>query len=103
MNQATAGDWVQIFNVVLNPEERATIIPDETKKVPLTMMVKGFMVTERASLGDVVKIRTVTDRVVKGELVSINPGYDISYGRPLKELLTIGSEARRFLAGGGKG
>ena len=32
---AKKGDWVQIHNIVLTPEQRAAGVPDDTKKCPL--------------------------------------------------------------------
>ncbi|MGB9615363.1 MAG: 2-amino-4-oxopentanoate thiolase subunit OrtA, partial [Fervidobacterium sp.] len=70
---AKKGDWVQIEVTILTPEERAPQVPDDTKKLPLQMRVKGFLLDEVASLGATVSIRTMTGRTVTGKLVSINP------------------------------
>ncbi len=45
MNSAKKGDWVQIHQIVLKPEERAPQVPEDTKKVPLEFWVKGYAVT----------------------------------------------------------
>ena len=40
---AKKGDWVQIHNIVLKPEERSSALPEDTKKHPLEMWVKGYL------------------------------------------------------------
>jgi len=97
MSKAQKGDWVQVFKVVLNPEERAPGLPPETASVPLTMKVKGFLVDETAEIGQQVSIQTITGRDVQGELIGINPAYEIDYGRPQQELLKIGLEVRNLI------
>jgi len=82
--------WVEIHDIVLKPEERTGNLPEETKKVPLEMRLKGFLL-EEAELGDRVKIRTVTGRIVEGTLLKENPVYEHGYGETfVPELLTIG-------------
>lgn len=102
MGQAKKGDWVQIYKVILPPGERAPGLPPETSAVPLAMKVKGFLEEEVANEGDTVSVRTVTGRIVSGELKAANPLYGIDFGRPQPELLTIGLEARRLLQEGAK-
>jgi len=97
VGEAKKDDWVQIFNVVLNPEERAPGLPPETAGVPLTMKVKGFLIDQAADIGDQVSIQTVTGRLVEGKLIAITPAYEIDYGRPQPELLKIGLEVRKLL------
>lgn len=99
-DQAQKGDWVQIFKVILEPEERAPGLPPETAKVPLTMKVKGFLIEKSARPGDYASIQTVTGRIVEGELIAVNPPYAVDYGHPQPELLTIGLEARKMLKEG---
>jgi hypothetical protein len=98
--RAEPGDWVQIASTVLEPGKRSPQVPPDTQAVPLEMRLKGFA-TSSASLGEEIVIRTVTGRVEKGILVSINPGYPHGFGRPVPELLTIGQELRRILRGEG--
>ncbi len=93
---AKQGDWVQIHSTVLRPEERAPQVPADTKKVPLEMWQKGYALTA-ARIGEQIQIRTVTGRVVTGELVSINPRYDHGFGRPVESVLAIGQELRALL------
>ncbi|RKD34633.1 2-amino-4-oxopentanoate thiolase subunit OrtA [Thermohalobacter berrensis] len=100
MKIAKKGDWVRIHNVVLNPEERAPKVPDDTKKVPLEMWVKGFLLNDEAKIGDEVEIETYIGRKVKGKLIEINPYYDHDFGKCVPELLYIGKQLRSFLEGG---
>ncbi|MBO1264467.1 MAG: 2-amino-4-ketopentanoate thiolase [Clostridia bacterium] len=89
--------WVEIHDIVLKPEERTGNLPEETKKVPLEMRLKGFLL-EEAELGDRVKIRTVTGRIVEGTLLKENPVYEHGYGETfIPELLTIGQNLRAML------
>jgi hypothetical protein len=37
---AKKGDWVMIYNIVLEPKDRAPQIPEETKKVPILQIGK---------------------------------------------------------------
>jgi hypothetical protein len=86
------GTWVEIEQVVLTPTERASTLPEDTKKVPYLMRVSGFLAAD-ASLGDEVEIRTIIGRTLTGKLVTVNPSYSHSFGKTIPELLTIGTEA----------
>jgi len=90
------GAWVEIYRVVLEPNERAPQVPDDTKKVPLEMKVKGFLEKD-AHIGDEVEIITQAGRRSKGKLVTLGPPYDHGFGNPVEELIGIGSEVRRLL------
>ncbi|MBE0449637.1 MAG: 2-amino-4-ketopentanoate thiolase [Clostridia bacterium] len=96
---AKKGDWVKIYRVILKPEERAPQVPDDTKLVPLEMWVKGFL-TADAELGDIVEVKTITDRMESGKLVEINPTYTHSFGNFVPELLQIGLDLKEILFGG---
>jgi len=98
-----SGDWVEIWNVILEPEKRAPQVPADTKKVPLEMRLRGFLVNEQAKLGEIVSISTRIGRVVEGKLVSLHPRYNHTFGEPQKVLLDIGQELRTFLKKGGVG
>ncbi len=95
MEIAKKGEWVEIENVLLKPEERASHIPDDTKATPLMMWTRGFLVDERAQIGDFVCVKTLTDRNTNGTLVSINPRHEHDFGNPVQELLMIGSELHK--------
>ena len=95
-----SGDWVEIWNVIMEPGKRAPQVPEDTQKVPLEMRLRGFLVNEQAKLGELVSVRTRIGRVVDGKLVSLHPRYNHSFGEPQKVLLDIGQELRTFLKTG---
>ncbi len=97
MPDARKGDLVQIHQIILEPEQRSENLPSSTKSVPYECWIKGYLLTESANLGDTVKIETFICREILGALCSINPTYDHNFGIPLKELLTIGAEAKKQL------
>ncbi|MBO8161220.1 MAG: 2-amino-4-ketopentanoate thiolase [Thermosipho sp. (in: Bacteria)] len=97
--KAKKGDWVQIQKTLLKPEERTAPLPDDTKKVPLQMRVKGFLLNDTAEIGEEVEIETLIGRKVSGKLVAINPKYEHNFGEPVPELMTVGIELRKILEG----
>lgn len=99
MVQVKKGDWVQIHQIVLNPEERPSHLPEDTKKVPLELWVKGYL-NQDANIGDEVEITTLTGRLVMGELVEVNPSYDYGFGDFVPEILKIGRQVRSILKEG---
>jgi hypothetical protein len=94
---AKKGDWVRIYKVVLSPKERGANLPEDTKHVPLEMWDKGFLIDEVATIGDTVIVETVVGRQITGELVEVNPSFDISYGEGVTETLYIGRQLREML------
>ena len=96
---AKKGDWVMIHNIVLKPEERSANLPEDTKKVPLEMWVKGYLQSD-AKLGDTVTVITRTGRTAVGELVDEAPPYEHSFGSLVPEVLKIGDTVRKILFGG---
>jgi len=98
MKKANRGDWVQIHQVVFSPGERSQNIPEETKKVPLELRVKGWLVLPEASIGEQAVIKTPAGRELEGKLVAINPPFAHGFGEPVQELLEIGPELRKLLA-----
>lgn len=92
-------DFVNIHNIVLNPDERAKNIPSDTSLVPLEMWVKGFLL-EDASIGDKVEIKTLTGRIEKGTLIEVNPSHKHNYGDFVKEIFEIGYRLKKELYGG---
>jgi hypothetical protein len=94
------GEWVQIHEIVLTPEERTGKLPEDTRKVPLELWVKGF-INHDAAMGEEVEITTITGRIVKGELVGVNVKYDYGFGEEfVPELLKIGLQIRGILKDG---
>lgn len=97
---ARRGQWVQVHQVVLPPEGRSPHIPPETQKVPLELVVKGFLVDEEAEVGRTATITTLAGRRLTGTLVAVEPAHGHDFGRPVPELLAIGPEVREFLRAG---
>ncbi len=93
------GDWVKVHRVIFTPDQRAPQVPEDTKKVPLEMWVKGFAQQE-AELGETIEILTITGRREHGAVVEIEPTYTHSYGNFIPELLQIGIQLREILYGG---
>lgn len=96
---ANKGDWVQVHEIVLKPEERPAHLPEDTKKVPLELWVKGFLEHD-ANIGEEVLITTLTGRKTKGTLIAVNPGYTYGFGNYVPELLRVGVQLRELLKEG---
>jgi hypothetical protein len=94
MEKILTGTWVEIEQVILRPEERATSLPEDTKEVPYTLRVSGFLMQD-CELGGTAFIRTIIGRELTGALVTVNPSYSHSFGATVPELLTIGTEYER--------
>jgi|UniRef100_A0A7V3RDK5 hypothetical protein len=94
---AKKGEWVKIHLIVLEPSQRASNLPEETKKVPLEAWINGFL-EENGEIGEKVRIRTLSDRTVEGTLVEINPRYTHDFGDPVPELLKIGPLLKKELS-----
>jgi 2-amino-4-ketopentanoate thiolase alpha subunit len=91
------GTIVQIKKTILEPEERAQNIPNDTKKVPFLMWIKGKLVNDTLP-GEVVTIETQTNRIETGTLVSIEPYYTHNFGeyvsilQEIKDIITSETE-----------
>jgi len=94
--RAVKNTWVEIGAVVLQKDERAPNLPDDTKQVPLEMRVKGFLLHD-AEKGAEAEILTPSGRTVRGTLTEINPVYAHMFGRPIPELSPIAGEIRAIL------
>lgn len=93
------GEWVIIHRNILTPEQRAPQVPDDTKKVPLEMWVKGYL-NKDAEIGEEVEITTRTKRIETGTLLEVNPYYKHDFGKFVPELLRISDQVREVLFGG---
>ena len=91
MGKIAKGTWVEIEQVVLQPAQRSTALPEDTKKVPYILRVSGFLQQE-AELGQQVQVKTIIGRIIMGELKTVLPSYAHSFGTVVPELLTIGTE-----------
>lgn len=99
---AKCGDWVRVYNVVLEVGQRASNVPEDTQNVPLEMWDKGFLLDEEAKIGDKVKVETYIGRTVEGTLLEVNPYYEHDFGKAVPELLYIGRQARELLSKAGE-
>ena len=93
------GEWVRIHTVVLKADERTAKLPDDTQKCDLQMWTKGFL-QEDAEIGDVVTVKTASNRLEKGTLIEVNPYYTHSYGTFVPEIVQIDRQLREVLFGG---
>ncbi len=94
------GEWVQLYKIALGPGQRAQQLPEDTKKVPLELRIRGILAHD-ALLGENATIITSTGRKVTGTLVAVNPRYEYDYGKPVPELLSAGLTAVKLLTEGG--
>jgi hypothetical protein len=92
------GTYVRIRRTLLKPEERSGNLPEDTKKVPFKMWVKGYL-QEEADLFDVVTIKTLTGRIETGRLKEVNPPYKHSYGDFVPEVLVLSDIIRNDFFG----
>ena len=93
-----AGDWAEVHVVLLGPGERAPSLSDDTARLPLEARVRGFLEGD-ASLGGPAAVTTLLGRRVEGTLLRLQPAPGHSFGRPVPELLPIGTELRARLRG----
>lgn len=96
---ANKGDWVLVHTVVLTPEQRASQVPEDTRRKPLEMWTKGYLQAD-AEIGDEAEVVTRTKRTARGTLIEVNPQYHHGYGDFVPELLQIGEAVRDLLFGG---
>lgn len=82
------GTFVRIEKTILEPEERTSKIPDDTKKVPFKMWTKGVLLHDCEINGEAT-IETVAKRRDTGKLVEVNPFYELNYGEFLPEMVEI--------------
>ncbi len=95
---ARKGDWVRIHRVILPAEERTANLPEDTKKVPFEMWVKGHLL-EDGEIGDEVIIRTVSGREEHGTLIETEPQFDVNFGSFVPEILDMDVRLRTALFG----
>lgn len=91
------GSWVEVQRIVLQPNERSSRLPEDSKKVPYEMRARGFLLHD-GSVGDEVEIETLIGRMITGKLISHNPSYSHGYGPPILELLNIGENEKKLLS-----
>lgn len=96
--RCTAGQWVEVERVLLEPSDRAANLPQDTAAQPLRVWVKGFA-RDGAAIGEECEVETMTGRAVRGVLSAINPGYTHTFGAPPPGIAAIGRDLRVRLAG----
>ena len=96
---AKKGDWVRIHKILLTSKQRAPQIPEDTKKVPLEMWDKGFLIDDLASIGDLVEVETIIGRRLSGKMIEINPQFNHGWGVCIPQILQIGRQVKKILAG----
>jgi len=97
---ADKGAWARVKKTVLESARRANRLPEETTRVPFVMWVKGSLV-EAGEIGDTVTVLTKSGRLETGELVEVNPAYQLDYGKYVEQLRCIGDDARTVLSSEG--
>lgn len=95
--RARRGNWVEVHSILLSPNERSTSVPEDTKKVPMEMWVRGFLLEEEAGIGEEVEVETAIGRRLRGSLSNAHPGYRHSFGESLPELQRIGKQLREIM------
>jgi hypothetical protein len=91
--------WVLVHRIILEPEERAPQVPEDTRRTPLEMWVKGRLL-EDAELGSPARVTTRTGRTEEGTLLEENPAYRHGFGDFVPELLEISEQVRRIVLEG---
>lgn len=82
------GSYVEIEVTILNSDERAPRVPEDTKAVPLKMIVKGTLLND-SNLGEIVKIVTPTKRIEEGILINKDPAFYHNFGGFVEELKRV--------------
>ncbi len=95
--EAIRGDWVRIHDIIMSPEERSERLPEDTRRVPLEMWVKGTLTEESARVGDKVTVETTTGRRVRGILIDTAPAWDHNFGTLVPELEVLGRRLKASL------
>lgn len=98
MSCARQNDWVLVQKIILEPDQRAEDLPQDTRSVPLVMWLKGFLVDDIAEIGKNITIKTMTDRITTGTLVEVFPNYSHSFGNFVPEIMEIGRQLKRVQA-----
>lgn len=82
------GEFVRIEKTILQPEERTSKIPEDTKSTPFKMWTKGVLQND-CEIGGEATIVSVCGRQDTGTLVEVNPFYELNYGKFLPEMVEI--------------
>jgi 2-amino-4-ketopentanoate thiolase alpha subunit len=96
---AKKGDWIRIHSILMKAGDRAPGIPEDTAKVPYELWDKGFLLSDKAKIGDAVEIETITGRKITGKLLETNPSYDHDFGEFIPEILMIDKQLKVLMGG----
>ena len=66
------------------------------------MIWKCGPLQEDAEIGDVVTVKTASNRLEKGTLIEVGPYYTHSYGTFVPEIIEIDKQLREIMFGGDK-
>jgi len=94
---AKKGDWVRIHSILMEAGNRATGVPDDTANVPYELWDKGFLISEKAEIGENIEIETITGRKIRGNLLETNPSYDHDFGEFIPEILIIDKQLKEIM------
>ena len=89
---------MRIHRTILSAEERTASLPEDTKRVPFELWVKGHLLSD-GELGDEVTVRTVSGRVEHGTLIEVDPQFDVNFGKFVPEILEMDVRLRTALFG----
>jgi hypothetical protein len=81
-----AGTRVQIRFTLLDPQERAPGLPEDTARTPYVGRVRGTLLAA-AVPGGPATVRTASGRELSGELEIVEPADTHTFGRPQPALL----------------
>jgi len=95
--KASKGDWVRIHRILMKAGQRAPQVPEDTAVVPFEMWDKGFLLNEKAEIGQEVLIRTIIGRELEGTLIEVNPAYAHSFGTCIPEILRIDRDLKTLM------
>jgi len=76
-----AGTKVALRQCLLEPAERASLLPRDTAALPYEALIRGILI-EAADVGQLASIRTAAGRVLSGRLEVVEPADDHTFGRP---------------------
>ena len=94
---ANKGDWVRVHSILMEAGDRAPGVPDDTAEVPYELWDKGFLISDRAEIGEEVEIETITGRKIAGNLLETNPSYDHDFGEFIPEILMIDKQLKDIM------
>ena len=89
---------MRIHRVILPADQRTANLPEDTKRVPFEMWVKGHLLSD-GEIGDEVRIKTVSGREEHGTLMEVSPQFDVNFGSFVPEILEMDVRLRTALFG----